>query len=997
MMRRDKRWGYNFRPCASASGFARFPEKSAACRALLRGQGATFAPLSIRRPHVDNLLKQFAQSSQLGANAAWIEDLYEQYLAAPDSVDAKWRAYFDGFKGREAGDVPHSTVRDAVAAAGRAARDHGVAGTSGPAGGDDRERGVGKLITAYRSRGHLAAKLDPLGMMEAPEAPDLALGFHRLSEGDADSEFSTGGVTGKERMKLRDLVALLKATYTGPIGAEFMHISDAEQRRWMYERLEAAGGRFDRSAEERRRILERLTAAEGLERYLHTKYVGQKRFSLEGGDALIPLLDTLIRRAGGDGVKDIVIGMAHRGRLNVLINTLGKPPRVLFDEFEGKFDHGNGDRAHTGDVKYHMGFSADIATPGGPVHLALAFNPSHLEIVDPVVAGSVRSRQQRRGDKARRQVMPVLLHGDAAFAGQGVVMELFQMSQARGFAVGGTVHVVINNQVGFTTSDKQDARSTLYCTDVAKMVGAPVLHVNGDDPEAVVFCAELALDFRQRFGKDVVIDLVCYRRHGHNEADEPAATQPQMYQTIRAHRTTRELYAARLVADGTIGEADAKAVVDAYRDRLDSGEVTTEVASVKPDEFTIDWSKYLAGKLSDPVDTTVPRDKLDALAKAITTVPADVTLHPRVAKIYDDRRKMAAGELPGDWGFAENLAYATLLDQGYKLRLVGQDSGRGTFFHRHAVLHDQKADRDYLPLQQLVKNPEDATIIDSLLSEEAVMAFEYGFSTADPSTLDIWEAQFGDFANGAQVVIDQFISSGEAKWDRLCGLALFLPHGYEGQGPEHSSARLERFLQLCALDNMLVCAPTTPAQAFHMIRRQLCMATRKPLVVMTPKSLLRHKLAVSSLDELAGGSFQHLIPDAQADAKKVGRVVVCSGKVYYDLLEEAHKRKLDDVAILRVEQLYPFPRKALAAELKRYAKATDVVWCQEEPQNQGAWYQIQHHLVHCLQPKQALHYAGRARSPAPAVGHFNDHVAEQQQLVADALVNPLNDKQIAAE
>ena len=946
---------------------------------------------------MDNLLKQFAQSSQLGANAAWIEDLYEQYLVAPESVGPKWKAYFDGFKGREAGDVPHSAVMEAVVSAARHARSNGVAATTTAATGDERERAVGKLITAYRSRGHLAAKLDPLGMMEQPDAPDLALAFHRLSDGDLDAEFSTGGVAGRERMKLRDLIALLKATYTGPIGAEFMHISDAEQRRWMYDRLESAGGDFQRSAEDRQRILERLSAAEGLERYLHTKYVGQKRFSLEGGDALIPLLDTLVRRAGTQGVKDIVVGMAHRGRLNVLINTLGKSPRKLFDEFEGKFEHASDDRAHTGDVKYHMGFSADVQTPGGPVHLALAFNPSHLEIVDPVVAGSVRSRQHRRGDAERKAVMPVLLHGDAAFAGQGVVMELFQMSQARGFAVGGTVHVVINNQVGFTTSECQDARSTLYCTDVAKMVGAPVLHVNGDDPEAVVFCAELAFDFRQRFAKDVVIDLVCYRRHGHNEADEPAATQPLMYQAIRAHKTPRELYAEKLVAAGALKAEDAQAVVAGYRDKLDAGEVTTEVATVKPDEFTIDWSKYLSGKLSDAVDTTVDRNKLDALAKQINTIPAEVVLHPRVAKIYDDRRKMAAGELPADWGFAENLAYATLLDEGGKLRLVGQDSGRGTFFHRHAVLHDQKTDRDYVPLQQLVEHPEDAAIIDSLLSEEAVMAFEYGYATADPATLDIWEAQFGDFANGAQVVIDQFISSGEAKWNRLCGLALFLPHGYEGQGPEHSSARLERFLQLCALENMLVCVPTTPAQAFHMIRRQLRMATRKPLVVMTPKSLLRHKSAVSSLDELAGGGFQLLIPDADADAKSVKRVVVCSGKVYYDLLEEAQKQALKDVAILRAEQLYPFPRKELTAELKRYTRATDLVWCQEEPQNQGAWYQIQHHLLACLQPKQALHYTGRARSPAPAVGHFNDHVAEQQQLVADALVNALTGKPYVAE
>ncbi len=936
---------------------------------------------------MDSLLKQFSQSSQLGANAAFIEDLYEQYLVDPDSVGPKWKAYFDGFKGREAGDVPHSAAIESIARAGRDAA-RGTVSAGGGSGGDERERMVGKVITAYRSRGHLAADIDPLGLLQKPDAPDLALGFHRLSESDQSVEFSTGGVAGKERMKLGDLLALLKATYTGPIGAEFMHIADAEQRRWMYERLEAAGGRFGRSAEQKLRILERLTAADGLERYLGTKYVGQKRFSLEGGDALIPLMDTTIRRAGEQGVQDVVIGMAHRGRLNVLVNTLGKPPRKLFDEFEGKFEHD--EHAKSGDVKYHMGFSADVATPGGPVHLALAFNPSHLEIVNPVVAGSVRSRQTRRGEHGRAQVLPVLLHGDAAFAGQGVGMELFQMSQARGFAVGGTVHVVINNQVGFTTSERQDARSTLYCTDVAKMVGAPILHVNSDHPEAVVFCAELALDFRQRFGRDVVIDLVCYRRHGHNEADEPAATQPLMYQVIRKHKTPREIYAEQLIAEGVIQADQAQALVDGYRNKLDAGEVTTELVEVKPDEFTIDWSKYLQGQLSDPVDTTFDRAKLDRLAVEINAVPDSVKLHPRVAKIYEDRRKMSAGELPGDWGFAENLAYATLLSEGYKLRLVGQDSGRGTFFHRHAIQHEQTTDEYILPLRRLVQNPTDVTIIDSLLSEEAVMAFEYGYSTADPGTLDIWEAQFGDFANGAQVVIDQFLSSGEAKWGRLCGLALFLPHGYEGQGPEHSSARLERFLQLCALENMLVCAPTTPAQAYHMIRRQMRMSTRKPLVVMTPKSLLRHKLAVSTLDELAKGEFQHLIPDSAADVKKVKRVVLCSGKVYYDLFEQAQKDGVDDVAIVRVEQLYPFPREALAAELKRFSGAQDVVWCQEEPQNQGAWYQIRHHLTACLAPKQALHYAGRARSPSPAAGHLADHVAEQTKLVADALVNSLH-------
>ncbi len=944
----------------------------------------------IRLSIVDNQLKQFAQSSQLaGGNASYIEDLYEQYLVSPDSVDPKWKTYFDGFKGREAGDIPHSAVIAHIADAAKNAVKSGTA----DAAGDERERNVGRLITAYRSRGHLGARLDPLSLTAPTNPPDLGLPFHSLSESDLGSEFSTGGVAGQPRMKLRDLLERLKKTYTGSIGAEFMHISEVEQRQWLYQRLEMAGGNYNLDADTQRRTLERLTAAEGLERYLHTKYVGQKRFSLEGGDSLIPMMDTIIRDAGKDGVKDVVIGMAHRGRLNVLVNTLGKSPRKLFDEFEGKFEHD--DHASAGDVKYHMGFSADVSTAGGAVHLALAFNPSHLEIADPVVAGSVRSRQERRGDTARKQVMPILIHGDAAFAGQGVVMELFQMSQARGFAVGGTVHIVVNNQVGFTTSNPEDSRSTLYCTDVAKMIAAPVLHVNGDDPEAVVFAAKLAFEFRQKFSKDVVIDLMCYRRWGHNEADEPAITQPLMYQVIRKHQTTRELYAATLEAAGVIEAGGGKALVDAYRNKLDAGEVTTELAQVEKTPATskmyVDWPKLLNGKLSDAISTAVGMEKVKQLAQIINTVPEGVELHSRVAKVYDDRRKMAAGEIPGDWGFAENLAYATILDEGNNLRLVGQDVGRGTFTHRHAILHDQKTDNYYLPLRQLVESPEQATIIDSLLSEEAVMAYEYGFSTTDPNTLCIWEGQFGDFANGAQVVIDQFIAAGEAKWGRITGLTLLLPHGYEGQGPEHSSARLERFLQLCALENMLVCVPSTPAQAYHMLRRQMRMTTRKPLIVMSPKSLLRHKLAVSTLDELANGEFQHLIGDANADAKKVKRVVLCSGKVYYDLLEDQTKRGQDDVAIIRVEQLYPFPRVALAAELKKYGKAADVVWCQEEPQNQGAWYQIRHHLQACLADGQSIHYAGRARSASPAAGHMADHIIEQQKLIADALVNPFND------
>ncbi len=934
-----------------------------------------------------SLLQQFALSSHLaGGNAAYVEELYEAWLADPASVDPRWRGYFEQLKGREAGDVPHGPIIDQVA---RVAKVSPLRGQ----GHDDvyaqKQAGVLKLVTAYRARGHLAASLDPLGLAAKQAAPDLEIGFHGLSGADLDTEFNTGSLSGPVRLKLRDLITMLKATYSSSVGAEFMHISDADQRRWLHEQMERTAGRYVYSADEQRRILGKLTQAEGLERYLHTKYVGQKRFSLEGGDSLIPMMDELVRRAGVAGVKEIVIGMAHRGRLNVLVNTMGKPPHQLFAEFEGKHE-GPDDPAHSGDVKYHMGYSSDVATPGGPVHLALGFNPSHLEIIDPVVAGSVRSRQTRRNDEARDQVMPVLIHGDAAFAGQGVVMELLQMSQARGFAVGGTVHIVINNQVGFTTSRVDDARSTLYCTDVAKFVGAPVFHVNGDDPEAVVFVTRLAHDYRQKFKRDVVIDLVCYRRHGHNEADEPAATQPLMYKVIRARKTTRELYAESLVARGVVSVADAKALVDGYRQQLDSGRIVADLAD-NPLVPAVNWTRHLNPDPATEQVRGVPRAELARLAAHVCAVPEGLQLHPRVAKIYEDRAKMAAGELRMDWGFAENLAYASLLDAGLKLRLTGQDAGRGTFFHRHAVLHDQASGRSAMPLSALAREPGDLVVIDSLLSEEAVMAFEYGYATTDPNTLVIWEGQFGDFANGAQVVIDQFISSGEAKWGRLCGLTLFLPHGYEGQGPEHSSARLERFLQLCALDNMQVCVPTTPAQMFHMIRRQMLRDLRKPLVVMTPKSMLRHRLSTSTLDDLADGQFQTVIEDRFApDPAGVRRVVLCAGKVYYDLLEDAEKRKLTDVALVRVEQLYPFPREAVIAELARHPGARDVIWCQEEPMNQGAWYQIQHHLRYCAGNARRLHYAGRPRSPAPACGHLSTHVVEQAALVEQALVAPLN-------
>jgi 2-oxoglutarate dehydrogenase E1 component len=954
-----------------------------------------------------NLLQQFSESSQLsGGNAAFIEDLYETYLRDPNKVSAEWKKYFDTFRGRESGDMPHS---DAIARIEIAQKRNGnghAAASAAPAGNEVsdfglKQTGVSRLVTAYRSRGHLAAKLDPLnmegtyseadlrdiGLLPRPGAPDLELKFHNLDEGDLDTEFNTSFLGGPTRLKLRDLLARLKKTYTGSIGAEFMHIRDAVERRWVHQQIETAGGDYALSADEKRALLDKLVQADGLERFLHTKYVGQKRFSLEGGDSLIPMLSELLQRCADCGLKDLVIGMAHRGRLNVLVNVLGKAPEKLFAEFEQKFDHPD-DPAHSGDVKYHMGFSADVKAGEKTVHVVLAFNPSHLEIVNPVVAGSVRARQTHRHDTHLDQVLPVLIHGDSAFAGQGVNMELFQMSQTRGFGVGGTVHIVINNQVGFTTSNPHDTRSTLYCTDVAKMVNAPVFHVNGDDPEAVLFISRLAFEYRRKFKRDVVIDLVCYRRHGHNEADEPAATQPLMYKIIRARPTARELYANKLVAEGVIADGDAQKLIDGYRAKLESGQPIAALDPAFNDAFAIDWSRHVGAKLDQIVSTGVPKDQLAALSAKLLDVPKDFTLQAQVGKVYEARAKMAAGAQSMDWGFAENLAYATIINDGYDLRLVGQDVGRGTFSHRHAVLHDQNSGRD-VTLLAGVRPDATVAVIDSLLSEEAVMAFEYGYSTSEPRTLVLWEAQFGDFANGAQVVVDQFISSGEAKWQRYSGLVLLLPHGYEGQGPEHSSARLERYLQLCALENMQVCVPTTPAQMFHLLRRQMTRDVRKPLIVMTPKSLLRHPLAVSTLDDLAEGSFQLVIPDSTATAaKKVRRVVVCSGKVYYDLVIEAGKRKITDVAILRVEQLYPFPRPEIKALLAQYPAMKELVWCQEEPQNQGAWYQIKHHLVDCIGDNQSLHYAGRLRSPAPACGHLNTHVIEQAALVADALVNP---------
>lgn len=935
--------------------------------------------------------EQLLSTSYLGGgSAAFIEALYESYLDDASAVPSEWRDYFQTLEQlypRTSREVAHSNVRAEFAELVRGRR----AGHTQPGGGlspqdAEKQAAVLRLINAWRVRGHQRSQIDPLNLRPPPDIPDLDPAFHQLGTADMQTEFNTGSLFTADRMKLQDIVAFLRDTYGGTVGSEFMHITDTTEKRWIQERLERPRGRPDLPAQHQRAVLERLTAAEGIEKYLHSRYVGQKRFSLEGGESMIPLLDELIQVAGQHGIKEMVLGMAHRGRLNVLINILGKSPADLFQEFEGNF---NLENAGSGDVKYHLGYSSDIDTPGGPLHLALAFNPSHLEIVNPVVEGSVRARMVRRHDDEGKQVLPVLIHGDAAFAGQGVVMEAFQFSQARGFYTGGTVHVVLNNQIGFTTSNPLDARSTFHCTEVAKMVQAPIFHVNGDDPDAVLFVTRLAMEYRNTFHKDVVIDLVCYRRHGHNEADEPAATQPMMYAKIKQRPTTRQLYAERLQSLGVASAEDAAAMASAYRDALDAGSVVAPSILVGLSHpFVANWRRYVGADKSVVVDTGVPLTRIRELADRLQTLPSGFELNPRVAGIYEGRRKMGAGALQMDWGFAETMAYATLLEQGYSVRLTGQDSGRGTFSHRHCVLHNALDGGTYVPLSSISDQASGFVVIDSLLSEEAVLGFEYGYSTNDPETLVIWEGQFGDFVNGAQVVIDQFISSGETKWGRFSGLTMYLPHGYEGQGPEHSSARLERFLQLCADHNMEVCIPTTPAQFFHMIRRQMLRQYRKPLIVFTPKSLLRHKLSTSNLDDLAEGTrWQEIIDDIDdIKPKDVERVVLCSGKVYFDLLQARRKQELTNTAIVRIEQPYPFPENELAQLLRRrYNRAERVVWCQEEPKNQGAWYSTQHHLRNALKPGQELFYAGRDASASPAVGYPKLHHEQQRQLVEAAL------------
>ena len=933
-----------------------------------------------------------ANTYLFGGNAPYVEEMYENYLVNPGSVPDSWRDYFDALQhvpavdGSNTRDVAHQPVINAFAERAK----QGTATVVMVAGADTemgrKRTSVQQLIAAYRNIGARWADLDPLKRIERANIPELQLSFYGFNDADQEAVFNTSNTFfGRETMTLRELMNALHETYCGTIGAEYMYMTDQSQKRWWQQRLESVRSNANFTAEKKLHILDRLTAAEGLERFLHTKYVGQKRFSLEGGESFIACMDELIQAGGLAGIQEIVIGMAHRGRLNVLVNSLGKMPADLFAEF----DHTAPEDLPSGDVKYHQGFSSDVSTPGGPVHLTLAFNPSHLEIVNPVVEGSVRARMDRRGDPMGKQVLPVLVHGDAAFAGQGVVMETLALAETRGYTTGGTVHIVINNQIGFTTSDPRDSRSTLYCSDVVKMIEAPVLHVNGDDPEAVVLATKLALDYRMEFRKDVVVDIICFRKLGHNEQDTPALTQPLMYKKIAQHPGTRKLYADKLATQG-FGDTLGDDMVKATRAALDAGKNTFDpVLTNFKSKYAVDWLPYLNKKWTDAGDTAIPMAEWKRLAERLTTIPDSITPHQLVKKVYADRAAMGRGEIAVDWGMGEHMAFASLVASGYPVRLSGEDCGRGTFTHRHSVIHDQNREKvdegTYIPLQNVADGQAPFVVIDSILSEEAVLAFEYGYASNDPNTLVIWEAQFGDFVNGAQVVIDQFIASGEVKWGRVNGITLMLPHGYEGQGPEHSSARLERFMQLSADTNMQVVQPTTASQIFHILRRQMVRNLRKPLIILTPKSLLRNKDAASPISEFTKGCFQTVIPEQkELNADKVKRVVACSGKVYYDLVKKREEKGSDDVVLLRVEQLYPFPHKAFAAELKKYPNVTDLVWCQDEPQNQGAWFFVQHYIHENMVEGQKLGYAGRAASASPAVGYSHLHQEQQKMLVEAA-------------
>lgn len=916
-------------------------------------------------------------------NQSYLENQFETFLKDPSALSDDWREFFDDLimSSNNYMDVSHADVQAFFKALDHKPRpSHHV--IQEPNNADMSAAGVEKLIMAYRTLGHLQSDINPLKPKPEKRA-EFDIKNFELNTSNLNDVYTPMDLFGKRSRTLQEIINDLNKIYCGSIASEFMHMDNVEERTWVRATIEKTLLELSFNKEEQTQILELVIAADGLEKYLGAKYPGAKRFSLEGCDTMIVGIDQIISEISANGVQDVVICMTHRGRLNVLVNVLGKLPSELFDQFEER----HSTKLESGDVKYHQGFSSDLQTPNGNIHTTLVFNPSHLEVVTPVAIGSVRARQDRRGDNAKNQVVCVAMHGDAAFAGQGIAMEIMNMAQTRAYGTGGTIHVIVNNQIGFTTSNPHDARSTLYCSDLGKMLGVPIFHVNADHPEAVATIFKIAAQYRLKFQKDVIIDLVGYRRMGHNEADEPSATQPIMYKIIRAHPTVKDLYAEKLVKENGFDAQNITQMIDSYREILDKRDKIVAKRMLAKDwksNFATDWSVYVATKdWRIPTSTKVPFDTLQTLATTRDTVPDGFVLDSRVEKIIEARRNMTAQKQLADWGYAETLAYATLLNEGYGVRLAGQDCGRGTFFHRHAVWHDQNTGDTYTSLCHLNEQQAKCWIYDSLLSEAAALGFEYGYSSNEPRTLTLWEAQFGDFANNAQVIIDQFISSGEQKWGRLSGLVMLLPHGYEGQGPEHSSARIERYMQLCAQYNMQVCVPSTPAQMFHLLRRQILRPMRKPLIVITPKSLLRHKDAVSSLEELANGSFIPIIADDRSNYDKINRIVLCSGKIYYELL--AARGDKENIAIIRMEQLYPFPEQELAKELQKYKYANNVIWCQEEPMNQGAWYSNQHHVRNVLLPHQYLQYSGRPDSAAPAVGYFYLHEEQQHELVQKAI------------
>ena len=938
--------------------------------------------------------KLWKDSHTSAGHSSYLEGLYESYLENPASISLEWKDFFDQLPDNNGSnkDISHKNIINAYKNHRRV-----LSNSSSENETNEKQVKVVQLIQAYRNRGHQAAKLDPLGMMERELVPDLTLEYHGLSKDDLKIIFKTDTLEiGKDKASLQEIIDALQSIYCGELGIEYNYIVNTEERKWFQGVLEPNLGQCEFEDNEKKHIFNRLNSAEGLAKFLAAKYPGMKRFGIDGCESLIPLVDALIQNCGMLGAKQICFGMAHRGRLNLLVNVLGKTPAELFSAFEEDLELTG---ANTGDVKYHLGFSSNLLTPNGEVHVSLFNNPSHLEIVDPVVLGSVRARQDRLYDENREQVIPILIHGDASFSGQGVVMESLQMSQTRGYGVGGTLHVIVNNQIGFTTSYKYDARSTEYSTDVAKMIEAPIIHVNGDNPEMVVHAAKIACEYRHKFGKDIILDLFCYRRRGHNEADDPSATQPLMYEKIAKHPSVLKIYEEKLISEDIITQLDSKNFQKAYRDSLEGGDSVVENLALKPnDDLWFDWSAYLNQTWWQETDTTFNKNKFIELSELITSAPDGFKLGRQVNKVFEDRKLMAASKIPINWGFAESMAYATLLSEGYPIRLTGQDVRRGTFSHRHAAIYNAEDGLGHIPLVNVARESSTRMdIYDSFLSEEAVLAFEYGYSATWPSGLVMWEAQFGDFVNGAQVVIDQFIVSAEHKWERLSGLIMLLPHGFEGQGPEHSSARLERFLQLCADGNIEVCVPSTPAQIFHLLRRQAIRKMRRPLVVISPKSLLRNPVVTSTVEDLTEGKFKCVIDDELNSKKDVTRVVMCSGKIYYDLLQKRNEDKIKDTALVRIEQLYSFPYDDLESILSSYPNLNKFIWCQEEPANQGAWFSHRHRLQRVLdrlEQKHEINLVSRPAAAAPAVGLMKLHLKQQEEIVLKALnIGPQGEKE----